>query len=341
MERTSNFELLRLILMLMIVIHHCIVVGLGIEGLCSSYDLQLAAVGRDVPTLLFTNCFCIVAVNVFVLISGYFGIRIKLRKVLLLLFAIYFYTIFFTTLPLITYGNVRLGLYKLAVFSQQPHYWFLREYFILLLFCPFINEGLERFSKKNHLIFVLGLTFVSCYLGYVFGRSVNHNGYNFVNFILLYVLGSYIKRYPVKGNGKIWGLTYVVTTLVIALLSIYFYQEGKYGLVWKLTYYNNPLVIVASLALFLAFRSVNIRSKRINKIAQSSISIYLFGCSVTILRCTCDLTKFSYAQLHDNMGIFILSLVGISLATAILAIAIDQIRLYAWHKIENLTTSAT
>lgn len=341
MERSSNFELLRLILMFMIVIHHCIVVGLGIEGLCPSYDSQLTAVESDVPILLFTNCFCIVAVNVFILISGYFSIRIKLRKVLFLLFAIYFYTILFTTLPLIAYGNVRLGLLKLGVFSQQPHYWFLREYFILLLFCPFINKGLETSSKNTNLLFILGMTFVSCYLGYIFGRSVNHNGYNFVNFILLYALGSYIKRYPVKENGKIWGLIYVATALVIALLSIYFYHEGKHGLVWKLTYYNNPLVLIASLALFLSFRSVNIRSKRINKIAQSSISIYLFGCSVTILRCTCDLTKFSYAQLHDNMGIFILSLVGISLATAVLAIAIDQIRLYAWHKIENLTTSAT
>ncbi len=341
MNRTSNFELLRLILMLLIVIHHCIVVGLGLEGLSPKYDCEIIAKREDIPLLFLINSFCIVAVNVFILLSGYFGIKVRPQKVLSLLFAIFFYTVLFTTLPLIFQNDIKQGLIKLEPFANQPNYWFMREYFILMLFSPLVNDAIQNYSKRSILLFLSGLIFISCYLGFANGCSVNQNGYNFVNFILLYTIGGYIRRFPIIFSKRIiFGGTYVALSLITAFMCIFCYSRGANGMAWKLTYYNNPLVIMASLALFLFFHSIKLQSIHINNIAKSSLSIYLFGCTTIILQFTSDITKSFYLK-HDDQHtwLFVLSLLGISLGTAVLAVIIDQARLFIWNKIGDTITT--
>ena len=68
--RSSNFELLRLICMLLIICGHIIMIhGYDTVGDSSWYIKQI-----------FTP-FCTVAVNIFVLISGYFGIKLNTKKI--------------------------------------------------------------------------------------------------------------------------------------------------------------------------------------------------------------------------------------------------------------------
>ena len=70
--RNSNIELLRCICMLMIVYLHLLIHGVNNEFVAFNGNKLL-------PTTLlesFSTIFCMVAVNVFVIISGYFGINI-------------------------------------------------------------------------------------------------------------------------------------------------------------------------------------------------------------------------------------------------------------------------
>ncbi len=64
--RASNFELLRLVCMFYIVLHHFIVHGLKSAGYWGE-AINIYSV--------ISNSFIIVGVNCFVLISGYFGIQ--------------------------------------------------------------------------------------------------------------------------------------------------------------------------------------------------------------------------------------------------------------------------
>jgi len=68
MQRQSNIELLRIISILMIVIHHVLVHGI--------YN----AVNNS--TLHFIDSFVIYGVNIFLLISGYFTINLKWKSVI-------------------------------------------------------------------------------------------------------------------------------------------------------------------------------------------------------------------------------------------------------------------
>ena len=88
-RRSSNIELLRIVLMSMIVLWHFIVHGIGLahpEAYESSE--QNLAIPAIVGTLL---CY---HVNCFIFISGYFGIKLSREKFLSLIIQLCFYSIF-------------------------------------------------------------------------------------------------------------------------------------------------------------------------------------------------------------------------------------------------------
>lgn len=73
-KRDSNIESLRLVCMMLIVVHHRLVYGL--------YDVPFVLEGQgDCSSLsgsaIILNSFCYIGVNVFILISGYYGIKFK------------------------------------------------------------------------------------------------------------------------------------------------------------------------------------------------------------------------------------------------------------------------
>ena len=88
-KRMANYELLRIVAMIMVVILHFLSRSDNLINL----DLPLNGV-RILGTLLET--FCLVAVNTYVLLSGYLGIRssFKVSRAVGLLCQIWFYTFF-------------------------------------------------------------------------------------------------------------------------------------------------------------------------------------------------------------------------------------------------------
>lgn len=98
-KRNSNFELLRIISMLLIVFHHSVVHGLLIASASMN---QGTPVSNQVWLTTFTGqlvaMFGKVAVAVFVMISGYFLVNSSfsweksLKKILFLVAQVYFYS---------------------------------------------------------------------------------------------------------------------------------------------------------------------------------------------------------------------------------------------------------
>lgn len=91
LKRKNNIELCRVCIMLFIVIHHCIVSGLGLNEILNNGDCTYSSYNAF---LVILNSFVIVSVNVFFLISGYFGMKYNLKKVLWLIGEITFYSVF-------------------------------------------------------------------------------------------------------------------------------------------------------------------------------------------------------------------------------------------------------
>ena len=82
-ERNLGVDLLRIVLMFMIIIHHIMMRGCGLRNLYqNSFDL------KNLP-FSFINAFLVVAVNCFFLISGYYGMKENLKKEIKLALSVY------------------------------------------------------------------------------------------------------------------------------------------------------------------------------------------------------------------------------------------------------------
>ena len=128
-SRKSNFELLRIVAMFMVLVLHADFVALGVP-------LRDDVMSYPVLSTLkvFMEALSIVAVNVFVLISGWFGIRPSLRGIAKFLFQCLFFAIGAYVVMLIC-GNVELTLKGVAdsLMLTGASYWFIIAYLCLYL----------------------------------------------------------------------------------------------------------------------------------------------------------------------------------------------------------------
>ena len=146
-ERNSNIELLRIVSIILIVISHYVVHGIGIENL-NAMPLSITKV--FLQALVLGNLGTIL----FVLISGYYLINskeIKLKKIIKLILQVVFYSsVIYIVLVLLhkepfTFKNLIIAFFPITFKT----YWFATAYIILYIFHPFINRFLNSLKQKE------------------------------------------------------------------------------------------------------------------------------------------------------------------------------------------------
>ncbi|WP_294958697.1 acyltransferase family protein [uncultured Fibrobacter sp.] len=273
-SRNSEHELLRLIAIFLIVWYHLISYYLYLIPHSTKFDFILEA---TLPSLH-------IGVIIFILLSGYWGIKQSLKGIsrLILVTAVLY-------LPLeivqciINHGQI----VKVFMFITNTPYWFIRTYLFLYLISPILNTFLNNTTqtKINYVLFFTGI--VSVYFGSTQGDPSLHDGKNIANFIFLYILGHTIHHYKNmwKDIPKIT-ITFAILllNLVIFSLLVLFSRNTIIGAyIWLLSMpYCSPLLIINALLVFILFSQLNFKSKAINNLAKSVLAVYLIHCQPTI-----------------------------------------------------------
>ena len=150
-KRQANFELLRVVAMFMIISLHYLVKG------GAAVPFPFAAGENPVGVLAWLiEAFCIVAVNCYVLISGYFLVESawKPGRAVSLVLQVLFYSLLISVSLLLT-GVVSAGdldLYDWIGFVfpfGTEHYWFATAYLAMYLFVPFLAAGMRKMKKRE------------------------------------------------------------------------------------------------------------------------------------------------------------------------------------------------
>lgn len=179
--RDGQFELLRLIAMWMIVLYHLLLYFT--VDYQSQYPVYKAA---QIPLH--------VGVALFLLISGYFGIRPSTKGLVKLLSKVFLYSVPLA-IVLHLWGRDFEQFVKDLLFVSVCKYWFVRTYVYLYLLSPIINKYLNMINDKTRLCFILVLVYISVWVGLTQGDESISGGKNIVNFILLYTIGDTLKVY--------------------------------------------------------------------------------------------------------------------------------------------------
>ena len=267
--RQSNMELLRMVSMFLVLLIHANTSfapwPIGQEEVLAS---PLACTVKFLIESL-----CVVCVNAFILLSGWFGIRFSLRRLLSFVFQVLFYSLLLQFLP----GTEPPSLQSFIEVFTLDQYWFVKAYIILFILSPALNTFAEQASRKTF-VSVLVLYFIMQTLfGYISNTDWYSDGFSPLPFIGLYLLARYVRIHQ-PGFSR-WGkgydaAVYLGLSFLITILSIFLFRYFNTG--GRLFNYTDPLVICSSLFFVLFFSKIKMGEHRwINAVAISSVGAYL------------------------------------------------------------------
>lgn len=274
-NRDTNFELLRIVAMIMILVLHFNGHGKIID--CTdSFEYPLK--------YLFFNGLeyaCIIAVNLYIMITGYYMVKskIKLHRILELWLEIFFYSVIIYAI-LVIFNKTDFSMQNL-VKSFFPlstsKYWFMTTYMALYLLIPFINKIINNISKKQYKVLLfIGFVLLSLMPLYSSNKEFESTGgYSLIWFMYLYLISGYIRLYFEK-NIKSYKL-FIIYICIILVEVILKKMLNKTGV--ALCGYNFPFTLIKTLCIFLIFKNIKIKNKKINqlilKISPLTLAIYL------------------------------------------------------------------
>lgn len=274
-ERNSTIECLRIISMWLVVGLHYLNYSIG-GGLATTLLVN------KVWTHLFESA-GVIAVNVFVLISGYFLTgqkQCKPRKAINLYLILVFYNLVFFAVGCLA-GAYEFS-WKELMYAILPFFdgrkWFLETYILLLLFVPFLNKLTENLTAAEHrALIILQLVVFSVWPSFLPSAPISDRGYGIINFLTLYFIAAYIRRYPRSDEAPAhkgrWMLLFLVSCGATVVSSVLPYLEGR---AWDYCYLPNIVGAVAIFCFFLRLRetrhtAVNILSIYCHPLPSESI----------------------------------------------------------------------
>lgn len=284
-KRQANFELLRIAAMLMIITLHYLFKG------------DVALYSEEGRTAIFyavrlIEAFCLVAVNCYVLLSGYFLVESEWKpgRVLSLICQVLFYSLFtpvaMFSIGILSWEELRSHYWLDFVLPiEMEHYWFATAYLLMYLFAPVLAQGVKQIEKKTlQKIIAILLLFFSV------GKSIvpaslatDNGGYGFGWFLCLFLIAAYLRLYGCRWleekKNAVW--LYVVMCFGIFAVStaagLFADKTGKFADYEEIPYtYNHLLCLFGAVGLFSVFRKIRIRDGKAAEIIRR-LSPYTFG----------------------------------------------------------------
>lgn len=272
-ERQSGVELLRILAAMgVIALHYC---NPGIGG--GFKFVESGSINSSI--LLFVESLYICAVNIFMIISGYFmcrSLKADLKKPIGLLLQLIVFEVVLFLLKVLA-GQGEFSWQQLFI-TAWPKDYFVIFYSVTYVLAPYINLMLRKLGKKRirKLIIVIFLLFsvqpgVLWLIKRMTGIDItaastityigSSGGYTIVNFVMCYIIGAGIGYGAIKLSKK------VLAVLALACVLLIFYYRT-----WD---YCHPLVVIEAAAFFMLFKELPVQSKIINRLARASFTVYL------------------------------------------------------------------
>lgn len=319
-------ELLRIITMILVMIVHANFRALSAPTIDDVVNTPMSAFLR-----FLTESFSIICVNVFVLISGWFGIHFNWKRFSEFIFQVFFFGIvIYVAVCLI---DSEKKDFKVVLLTNEWNYWFVKCYLFLYIVSPILNAFVEKATKKQfQTILILFFTIQTFYGWATDGITWFNKGYSGISFAGLYLLARYIRLYPAKWfchSIKFDMLIYLGFVTLNTCCAIFLTKTGHGSA--RLFLYTSPFVILAAIHFLLIFTKFTITSMKINWIAASCFAIYLTHSNSFLADpCYDDLIRnwFNTQTTLNFMlytGILIFCVFWIS-------ILFDKIRIYLFNK---------
>ena len=183
----------------------------------------------------------------------------------------------------------------------------------MMIMAPFINKLMDSLTEKNLNLFVLCIfALFSVYsIGVDVLKEITHldlsglssigiegsmNGYSIVNFIMVYIIGAWIRRTDLIGKIKV---STALIGVIVCVILIMLWRHFLPSTAWS---YNNPFVIIEAILLFCLFGKNSFSSNFINLVAPASFFVFLINANALL---------FIFSKIGSSANLFVVLLVSI------------------------------
>lgn len=352
-ERNSNFELMRIISMFFIVLFHMIIPTGG--------NLINNTGGLTKVLLEFICMVIIVHVNSYILVSGYFQYdkKFSFKKILNLAGMAWFYKVVIALIMYFTklHEFSILEIIKILSPIEYQNNWFLIAYISMYILSPYMNILIEKLSQKEHRKLIIILFIVFTIIPTITFQSTFHNtGFDLIHFLYLYIVGAYLKKYPIKENIHFKNYSKTKKRWIFLILFLFFgifnFLLYEFSLQLKnmtssntinyyanlistnAYYYQNPILIFQSICYFLFFETLDFKSKIINKIASLIFAVYIIHENPFVLRYMYKFLGINTNTMHSSS--ILIRMVISTIFVMVACLAIEFIRTELMRIIKKL-----
>lgn len=287
-SRESNIELYRILVMLLIIVHHYVVNS----GLLNKMSLEPLAFNSLYLYIL--GMWGKTGINCFVLITGYFMCcrKTTLRKFLKLLLEIEFYNVIIHLVFTIagyqpfSFIGTALAFFPIKGISTD----FASCYIVFYLFIPFLNLLLDSIDKRKLKLLIVLCLFTFSFLKVCPFYKVDIN--YVLWFCVLYLMGAYIRKYPWRNNENTnhWIKLLILSVFlsissVIVLLWLQTKEVPFKDMFFFVSDSNAPLAIFTAICMFMLFKSIRIpRNRIINVLGGGTFGVLLIHANCPAMR---------------------------------------------------------
>lgn len=278
-QRESNFELLRIMAAMGIIVLHFNFnpAGGGAVDLSSGLNFYL---------LMILEIFFACSVNIFILLSGYFSVnseKTRTGKLLTLLLQTILFRFVISVIGCFIHNDWNI---RPIIGSLLPANYYVILYIVLMFLAPFINKLINALKNDNLTkMLVVSFCAFSIYSTMVdvlkellgiplsglssVGIDGSMNGYTIVNFVLVYLIGAYFRKNDCFAK---WNNLSLFACLAGLVFCVFVWRHYLPHTAWI---YNNPLLIFEACIVFTVFRRIRLNSNIVNHLASAAFTCFL------------------------------------------------------------------
>lgn len=270
--KNISIELLRVTAMAMVLYMHTLDIAVYDWTADKPFHLNFMSLPE-----IFCMISSVMAVNIFAMISGYLLCKseFKISRLLSIYLQTAFYTVGFTVLfAIFSSDAVTIRKWYSAVLAIYS-YWYVKSYFALLLLLPILTLAVSYFRSRI-LFFGILLFIISVFSTFLPGDMFCiYKGYSAIWLSILFVVGGIIRDWENnKALQKVPRFCMALLFLGAVVVNIISYYVLKSLLpsslqsrvLFALTAYCSPVVIIQSLAFFIFSLQIKIKNTVIQKI---------------------------------------------------------------------------
>lgn len=340
-ERNIGLDLLRILLAIAVITIHFNATGTGHVS-SSIHWLPMKFVVYGVDSIVLP------AVNVYVIMSGYFSYRFMrsykhvIRSLIRLWLCLEFFSLFGLVIASesITFETIIKRMFPIAT----GEWWYMSVYFTTMLMSPMLNKTVDTLNKKDSLFIIL-IMILTCSIIPFFTKNEEplgvNLGYSLIWFLILYYTGAVLCKYfsNIQSKYFLW-IFFVLCFACILVGNIASKIDVLKG--YGLSTYNSITLYIQAIVIFFYFKNLTFKSvwlkNSISYLAGLSLAAYIFHCQKDIG--TLIWTKLSPSQYADTLfliPVYLVTVISIYVLSVIIEIA--RRRLFGIAQIESVITN--